>query len=321
MDEADQFLPLYLRFVRGIVDSGDLSLNVSRELLQQDDNVSAIRSALTKRALDMLQRLAVDEPEKYQGFWKEFGRVLKEGPAEDPENREKIARLLRFSSTHNDDDAQSVSLADYLERKAEQQDKIYYLTADSFAAAKSSPQLEAFRARGIEVLLLCEPIDEWLVGHLGEYEGLELRDVRRGELDLDKAGETDSTEPAEDPEAHKELLERLRAQLADRVSDVRVTGRLTDSAACLALGEFEMGEQMRRLLEASGQQVPDSKPVFEVNAEHPLIRRLAEEQDTERFADLADLLLDQAQLADGRSLEDPGAFAQRLNRLLLELTG
>ncbi len=321
MDEADQFLPLYLRFVRGIVDSGDLSLNVSRELLQQDDNVSAIRSALTKRALDMLQRLAGDEPDKYQGFWKEFGRVLKEGPAEDPENREKIARLLRFSSTHNDDEAQSVSLADYLERKAEKQDKIYYLTADSFAAAKSSPQLEAFRARGIEVLLLCEPIDEWLVGHLGEYEGLELRDVRRGELDLDKAAETDSAEPAEDPDAHKELLERLRAQLADRVSDVRVTGRLTDSAACLALGEFEMGEQMRRLLEASGQQVPDSKPVFEVNVEHPLIRRLAEEQDTERFADLADLLLDQAQLADGRSLEDPGAFAQRLNRLLLELTG
>jgi len=320
MDEADQFLPLYLRFVRGVVDSGDLSLNVSRELLQQDETVAAIRSALTRRVLDMLKKLATDEPDKYRDFWKEFGRVLKEGPAEDPDNREKIAALLRFASTQADGDEQSVSLADYVTRKQQDQEKIYYLTADSYAAASSSPHLEAFSERGIEVLLLTDPVDEWMVGYLGEYDSLPLADVRRGELDLAGADAGDGDE-GEDPEEHRALLERLRERLGDRVSAVRVTGRLTDSAACLALGEFDMGEQMRRLLEASGQSVPDSKPALEINAGHALVQRLAAETDDARFGDLADLLVDQARLADGRTLDNPGVFVQRLNRLLLDLAG
>ena len=317
MDHADQFLPLYLRFVRGIVDSSDLALNVSRELLQQDDSVEAIRSALTKRVLDMLAKLAKEEPEKFQGFWKEFGRVLKEGPAEDHENAKKIAALLRFSSTHTDQEAQNQSLPDYVERKQEGQDKIWYVTADSFGAARSSPQLEAFRKRGIEVLLLSDPIDEWLMGHLGEFDGLELRDVRRGELELgDKA---EDEKPAKDSGEHQALIERLKERLKERAADVRTTDRLTESAACLALGEYDMGAQMRRILAASGQTAPDSKPVFEINPAHPLIVRLAAEQDEDRFGDLADVIFDQASLADGRQLEDPGAFVRRLNRLLLEL--
>jgi molecular chaperone HtpG len=320
MDNAEQFLPLYLRFIRGVVDSSDLSLNVSRELLQQDAHVEAIRSALTKRVLDMLGKLAADEKEKYQAFWDEFGRVLKEGPAEDAENREKIAGLLRFATTHDDSERQQVSLADYLARKPAEQDKIYYVTADSPGAARSSPHLEVFRKRGIEVLLLSDPIDEWLVGHLGEFDGVELRDVRRGELDLD-AGEEKGEEKTDDAEQYKALLERLRKHLSDRAAEVRITHRLTESAACLALGEFDMGEQMRRILAASGQSVPDSKPVFEINPEHPLTQRLAAETDDGRFGELADLLFEQAQLADGRTLADPGQFVKRLNRLLLELSG
>ena len=320
MDNAEQFLPLYLRFIRGVVDSSDLSLNVSRELLQQDAHVEAIRSALTKRVLDMLGKLATDDAEKYQAFWDEFGRVLKEGPAEDAENREKIAGLLRFATTHEDSDKQNVSLADYLARKPAEQDKIYYVTADSPGAARSSPHLEVFRKRGIEVLLLSDPIDEWLVGHLGEFDGTELRDVRRGELDLDAGEAKDDARPEEDEE-HKALLERLREHLKDKASEVRTTHRLTESAACLALGEFDMGEQMRRILAASGQAVPESKPVFEINPEHPLTQRLAAEPDDGRFGELAELLFEQAQLADGRTLADPGQFVKRLNRLLLELSG
>ena len=319
MDDAEQFLPLYLRFVRGVVDSNDLSLNVSRELLQQDANVTAIRGALTRRVLDMLAKLAKDEPEKYQEFWNEFGRVLKEGPAEDHEHKAKIAGLLRFSTTHTDKETADQSLADYLSRKADGQDKIYYVTADSFGAARSSPQLEAFRKNGTEVLLLSDPIDEWLMGHLGEHEGLELRDVRRGELELGEQ-ESPAEQATEEPAEHKAMLERLRERLGERAADVRTTTRLTESAACLALGEYDMGAQMRRILEASGQTVPDTKPVFEINPEHPLVQRLAAEGDAQRFGELADLLFDQALLADGRSLEDPGQFVNRLNRLLLELS-
>jgi molecular chaperone HtpG len=319
MDNADQFLPLYLRFIRGVVDSSDLSLNVSRELLQQDATVDAIRSALTKRALDMLNKLAKDDAEKYQGFWNEFGRVIKEGPAEDPENQARIAPLLRFATTHTDQETADQSLADYLERKQAEQDKIYYITADSFGAAKSSPHLEVFRAKGIEVILLSDPIDEWLMGHLAEYEGLALHDVRRGELDL--GGEQDKSEDDQaDAGEHQPLVDRLGECLKERAATVRVTDRLTESAACLALGEHDMGEQMRRILAASGQQVPDSKPIFEINPEHPLVQRLAAEADDQRFADLADVLFDQASLADGRQLQDPGQFVQRLNRLLLELS-
>ncbi|UCG71994.1 MAG: molecular chaperone HtpG [Chromatiales bacterium] len=320
MDDAEQFLPLYLRFIRGVVDSGDLSLNVSRELLQQDANVDAMRSALTKRALDMLSKLAKNEPEKYQQFWDGFGRVLKEGPAEDPDNRDKIAGLLRFATTATDTETETAeqSLADYIGRKPADQDQIYYITADSFAAAKSSPHLEVFRKKGIEVLLLSDPIDEWLMGHLGEYDGVPLRDVRRGKLAFDgESAKEDAEAPA--PGEHDALLERIRTHFGERLAEVRATDRLTESAACLALGEYDMGEQMRKIMAATGQPLPDSKPVLEINPGHALVSRLAAETDEQRFGDLAEVLFDQAQLADGRQLADPAAFVQRLNRLLLDL--
>jgi molecular chaperone HtpG len=322
MDEAEQFLPLYLRFVSGVVDSNDLSLNVSRELLQQDATVEAIRGALTKRVLDTLEKLSKDDAEKYQGFWGEFGNVIKEGSAEDFQNRDKIAGLLRFATTHTGADIQNQSLADYVSRKKEDQDKIYFVTADSFKAASASPQLEVFRKNGIEVLLLTDSIDEWVMGHLREFDGMELRDVRRGELDLgDSGADSKDDEKPEDESEHQEFLDRLTEQLKDEVEKVRVTDRLTESPACLALGEFDMGIQMRRILEASGQAVPDSKPVFEINVEHPLIQRLEGESDEGRFSDLAGVLLDQARLAEGQQLDDPGTYATRLNRLLLELSG
>ena len=322
MDDADQFLPLYLRFVRGVVDTNDLSLNVSRELLQQDANVEAIRTALTKRVLGMLSGLAKDEPEKYQEFWDEFGRVLKEGPGEDFANREKLAKLFRFSTTHTNSENQDQSLQDYIGRKADGQDKIYYIASDGFNAAKSSPHLEIFREKGIEVLLFGDPIDEWFIGHLGEFEGLQFRDITRGELDLAdvKAEESDRNKDQQADE-HKELLERLHKELDGKVAEVRLTRRLTDSPACLVLGEFDMGAQMRRLMEASGQAVPPALPIFELNPDHPLIHRLADDSDVQRFEDLARVLFDQASLAEGRQPEDPGAFVQRLNRLLLSLSG
>ena len=303
MDDADQFLPLYLRFVRGVIDTNDLSLNVSRELLQQDSNVEAIRTALTKRVLDMLSKLAKDEPGKYQSFWDEFGRVLKEGSAEDLANREKLAKLLRFSTTYTDSENQDQSLEDYIGRKADAQDKIYYIAADGFNAAKSSPHLEIFRKKGIEVLLFSDAIDEWFVGHLGEFEELQLRDITRGELDLpDLDGGDSDNNKDQKVEEHKELLERLEKELDGKVKEVRVT------------------TQMRRLMEASGQTVPPSLPIFELNPDHPLICRLADESDDQRFKDLARVLFDQASLAEGRQPEDPGAFVQRLNRLLLDLS-
>ena len=319
MDDAEQFLPLYLRFVRGVIDSNDLSLNVSRELLQQDETVEAIRSALTKRVLDMLDKMASGDAEQYQGFWNEFGRVIKEGPAEDFANQEKISGLLRFATTHHGDDQQNQSLADYVARMQDGQDKIYYVTADTHQSAASSPHLEVFRKKGIEVLLLSDPIDEWVMGHLREFDGKEMRDIRRGELDLD-GDDQKETEAEKDEGEHKEFLDRLRKQLEAEVETVRLTDRLTDSPACLAIGEFDMGAQMRKIMEASGQQVPDSKPIFEINVEHPLIARLDAEQDEQRFGDLAAVLLDQARLSEGQQLKDPGAYAQRLNRLLLELS-
>ena len=322
MDEAEQFLPLYLRFVRGVVDSNDLSLNVSRELLQQDETVEAIRSALTKRVLDMLDKLSKDDAEQFQAFWDEFGRVLKEGPAEDFANKDKIAGLLRCATTHTGAATQDQSLADYVGRKQDGQDKIYYVTADTHNAATSSPQLEIFHDRGIEVLLLSDPIDEWLVGQLREFDGLEFKDVRRGELDLgDAKDDAEEAEDAADDEQHKVFLGRLREELKEQVEEVRVTDRLTESPACLAIGEFDMGTQMRRIMEASGQAVPESKPVFEINIDHPLIRRLDAESDAQRFSDLSGVLFDQARLAEGQQLEDPGTYAKRLNRLLLELSG
>jgi molecular chaperone HtpG len=318
MDDAEQFLPMYLRFIRGIVDSNDLSLNVSRELLQQDDNVDAIRSAVTRRTLEMIEKLAKDDSGKYQEFWNNFGRVIKEGPAEDSANKDKIAGLLRFSTTHAEQELQDQSLADYISRKKEGQNKIYYITADSFNAAKSSPQLEIFKKKGVEVLLLGDPVDEWLMGHMGEFEGMELRDVRRGELDLGDMTDEKEDEKKDEGE-HQEFLVRLRESLKDSAEDVRLTDRLIESPACLAIGEYDMGVQMRRIMEAAGQAVPDSKPVFEINPEHPLINRLSAESDQQHFDDLACVLFDQASLAEGRQLSDPGNYVRRLNRLLVEL--
>ena len=321
MDDAEQFLPVYLRFVRGVVDSGDLSLNVSRELLQQDAVVESMKAALTKRVLDMLDKLARDEPARYATFWKEFGRVLKEGPAEDHANREKVAGLLRFSTTHNDNATPDQSLADYIGRQAAVQTSgkkiIWYLTADSFNAARSSPHLEVFRKRGIEVLLLVDAIDEWLIGHLGEFEGQEFRDVKRGELELDAKDDEATVSPSPETGEHGAFIARLKQQLGAQVQDVRATNRLSESAACLVLGEHEMGAQMRKLMQATGQAVPEAKPILEINPAHPLLKRLAAEADGTRFGDLAQLVVDQANLAEGGQLTDPGAFVQRLNRILL----
>ncbi len=320
MDEADQFLPMYLRFIKGVVDSNDLSLNVSREILQKDPNVDSMKSALTKRALDMLTKLAANEPEKYATFWSEFGQVLKEGPAEDYANREKIAKLLRFSTTHTDSAEQNQSLDQYIERMKEGQDKIYYVVAENFNTAKNSPHLEVFRKKGIEVLVLSDRVDDWLMGHLMEYQEKPLQDVGKGSLDLGQV------ETEEEKEEHKKveeqaqsLVKRMKDALSESVEDVRVTHRLTDSPACLVVGEHDMGAQMRRLLESAGQKVPESKPVIEINPQHPLVIKIDHESDEDRFADLARILFDQASLAEGGHLTDPAAYVQRLNRLLLDL--
>ena len=320
MDDAEQFLPLYLRFTKGVIDSNDLSLNVSREILQNDSTVDSIRTAVTKRVLDMLSKLAKKEPEQYQQFWNEFGTVLKEGPAEDFSNREKIGGLLRFASTHTGEDTQNVALDEYIGRMKEGQSKIYYITADNFMAAKSSPHLEVFRKKGVEVLILSDRIDEWMMGYLNEYDGKQFQDVARGDLDLgDVETEENKKHKEEAAEEHKDLLERIKTALTDRVQDVRVTNRLTDSPACLVVGDFDMGAQMKKIMEAAGQKVPDSKPIFEINVEHPLVQRLESEQGEDRFKELSAVLLDQATLASGEQLQDPGAYVSRLNRLLLEL--
>lgn len=321
MDQAEQFLPLYLRFIKGIVDSNDLSLNVSREILQKDPVIDSMKSALTKRVLDMLEKLAKNEPEQYATFWKTFGQVLKEGPAEDFANREKIASLLRFASTHDSSGEQSVSLADYLSRLKEGQDKIYFLTGESYAQVKNSPHLEVFRKKGIEVLLLTDRIDEWAMSHLTEFDGKQFADVTRGDLDLGTLDTEEEKKAQEEVAKSKEsLLERLKEVLKDQVSEVRVSHRLTDSPAILAIGEQDLGLQMRQILEASGQKLPDSKPIFEINPQHPLIEKLDQEPDEDRFADLAQVLFGQATLAAGDSLKDPSAYVQRLNKLLVALS-
>ena len=321
MDQAEQFLPLYLRFIKGVVDSNDLSLNVSREILQSGPVIDSMKSALTKRSLDMLEKLAADKPEDYARFWKEFGQVLKEGPAEDYANREKIAGLLRFASTKGDGDAQNVSLADYIGRMAEGQDKIYYLTGETHLQAANSPHLEVFAKKGIEVLLLTDRIDEWLMGYLTEFDGKSFVDIARGDLDLGKLESEEDKKAAEEAAKDKEgLVKRLGEALGESVSEVRVSHRLTDSPAILALGAGDLGLQMRQILEASGQKVPETKPVFEFNPTHPLINKLDNEADTDRFAELAHVLFDQAALAAGQSLKDPAAYVRRLNKLLLELS-
>jgi molecular chaperone HtpG len=320
MDEAEQFLPMYLRFVKGVVDSNDLSLNVSREILQQDPAVDSMRSALTKRVLDMLGKMAKAGGDEYAGFWQEFGQVLKEGPAEDMANKEKIAKLLRFATTHTDKEEQDQSLEDYVSRMQDKQDKIYYVVAENFNTAKNSPHLEVFRKKGIEVLLLSERVDDWLMNHLQEFDGKQFQDVARGALDLASDSEEDKAEQEKIAKESEALVERMGKALEDKVSEVRATNRLTDSAACLVVGDFDMGAQMRRIMEAAGQELPESKPILEVNPAHPLAQMLDKEVDEDRFADLASIVFDQANLAEGGQLDDPAAYVSRLNKLLLEMS-
>jgi len=321
MDDAEQFLPLYLRFVKGVVDSNDLSLNVSREILQKDPNIDSMRSALTKRVLDTLEKMAKNESEKYAELWKEFGQVLKEGPAEDFSNKEKIAGLFRFSTTHTDTEDQGQSLAEYVARMKDGQNKIYYAVAENFNTAKNSPHLEVFRKKGIEVVLLFDRVDEWLMGHLMEFDGKSFQDVGKGALDL---GELDTEEEKKEQEKieeqYKDFAERVKEVLKEDVEGVRVTHRLTDSPACLVVGEHDMGAQMRRLMEQAGQAAPSSKPTIEINPEHPLLQKMDQESDEDRFADLARVVYDQASLAEGGTLKDPTAYVHRLNKLLLEIS-
>jgi molecular chaperone HtpG len=320
MDDAEQLLPAYLRFVRGVVDSNDLPLNISREILQETRDIEAIRAGCTKRVLSLLEDLAESAKDKYADFWKEFGRVLKEGVGEDPANRERIAKLLRFASTHSDREEQSVSLTEYLSRMKEGQDRIYYVTAETFLAAKNSPHLEIFRKRAIEVLLLSERVDEWLVANLPEHEGRPLASVAKGELDLSKLQtDEEKKEEAKQASEHRALVARLKDALGDRVKDVRVSARLTQSPSCLVADENDLGGNLARILKAVGQNAPQAKPILEINPAHPMVKRL--EQETARFSDWGSLLFDQALLAEGGQLDDPAGFVRRMNELMLEMAG
>ena len=320
MDDAEQFLPLYLRFIRGIVDSNDLSLNVSREILQKDPAIDSMRSALTKRSLDMIEKLADDE-EKYQVFWDEFGQVLKEGPAEDFGNREKVAGLLRFATTESASATQNQSLKAYIERMKPEQEKVYYVAAENYHMAANSPHLEIFRKKGLEVILFHDRIDEWLVSHLAEFDGKQFQDVAKGELDLGDLQDTEEKQHQEETEEEfKGLVEKISKLLEENVEEVRMTHRLTESPACLVVSEDDMGMQMRRVLESAGQAVPENKRIFELNPDHPLVQKLNDESDSDRFNDLARVLYDQAQLAEGSQLNEPATYVARLNKLLLELS-
>jgi len=314
MDAAEELLPNYLRFVRGVVDADDLPLNVSREILQHNRQLERIKAACVKRVLDLIEKLAKDEPEKFATFCKAFGNTLKEGISEDASNRERIAKLLRFASTKGEGAQQNVALDDYVGRMAVGQDAIWYITADSYAAAAGSPQLEAFRAKGIEVLLMFDRIDEWMVGYLGEYEGKKLRNVAKGELPLDEAEKKQQEEVAKEAEP---LLKKLKDLLGERVGEVKVSARLTDSPSCLALNDYEMAPHLARLLREAGQELPENKPTLEINPAHPLLKRVEAEADEGKAKDLANLLLEQAEIAAGAPLPDPAAFVQRMNRVLL----
>ncbi|MBU2711048.1 molecular chaperone HtpG [Zooshikella harenae] len=321
MDDAEQFLPLYLRFVKGTVDSNDLPLNVSREILQNNPKIDSMRSALTKRVLDMLAKMAKKEPEQYAEFWKTFGQVLKEGPAEDYNNKEKIAKLLRFATTHTDNDEQNQSLEDYIGRMSEGQDKIYYVLGENYQTAKNSPHLEIFRKKGIEALVLYDRIDEWLIQQLMEFDGKKFVDVSKGDLDLGKLDSEEDKKAIEEASKEKaDLIEKIKEVLKDKVEEVKLSHRLTDSPACLVLSEYDLGIQMRKVMEAAGQKMPESKPTFEINPTHPLVARLHDEQDVDRFNDLTEVLFDQAKLAAGGQLEDPSNYVHRLNKLLLEMS-
>ncbi len=318
MEDAEKLMPQYLRFVRGVIDSADLPLNVSREILQDSRDVEAIKSGSVKKILGLLEDLAKDKPEEYAKFWGEFGRVLKEGPGEDFANKEKIANLLRFASTHANTDAQTVSLSGYVGRMKPEQEVIYYITADTFAAAQHSPHLEIFRKKGIEVLLMSDKVDEWLLGSLVEFEGKKLQSVAKGDLDLGKL--EDDAEKAAKAKIEKDaktLIERIKASLGEEVKEVRVTHRLTDSPACLVAGEHDLSGNLTRILKAAGQNAPETKPTLEINPMHKLVRRLETESEETKFADLAHLLFDQALLAEGGQLNDPASFVRRMNSLIV----
>ncbi len=320
MDDAEQLMPAYLRFVRGVIDSADLPLNVSREILQQSKDVESIRNGSVKKVLGLLEDLAENDKEKYATFWEAFGRVLKEGVGEDFANRERIAKLLRFASTHADTDAQTVTLADYVSRMKDGQEKIYYITADTFAAAKNSPHLEIFRKKGIEVLLLSDRVDEWVVSGLHEFDGKPVVSVAKGDLDLGKLeDEAEKATQQAEAETFKPLTERIGKALAEQVKEVRITHRLTDSPACLVAEEHGMGMNLERLLKAAGQKVGGSKPILEINPQHAIVQRLQGEADDTRFGDWSHVLFDQALLAEGGQLEDPATFVKRINQLMLAM--
>ena len=320
MDDAEQLMPLYMRFVRGVVDSADLPLNVSREILQQSKDIESIKGGCVKKVLGMIEDMAENDAEKFTKFWGQFGNVLKEGVGEDHANKDRIAKLLRFASTHNDTPDENVSLADYVSRMKEGQEKIYYVTAETFTAAKNSPHLEIFRKKGIEVLLLAERVDEWVVGSLTEFDGKQLQSVAKGGLDLgslEDAKDKEETEKAAGE--YKELIEKIKTELGDKVKDVRVTHRLTDSPSCLVADEHDLGGNLARILKAAGQKAPASKPILEINPNHPAVQRLKYEET--RFSDWANLLLEQATLAEGGTLDDPAGFVKRINDLMLALSG
>jgi len=320
MDDAEQFLPLYLRFVKGVVDCSDLPLNISRELLQQDPEVEAIRGGLAKRVLDLLARLAKDEPQKYATFWKEFGAVLKEGIAQDLPNQGALLPLLRFASTHASDNDPSVSLGDYLARMQSGQERIYYVIAETLEAARASPAIERLKERGLEVLLLAERIDEWVMGQLETYEGKRFKDAARGDLELGAlASDADRQQHDAQLKESKGLLKRIKDALGERISEARLSERLRESPACLVLGEHDLPERMRRILAAAGQKTPQARPLLEVNVGHPLIRYLDGLTDPAQFAELAQLLYEQALLTEGGQLANAPEYVQRLNRLLVRL--
>ncbi|MDT8371946.1 MAG: molecular chaperone HtpG [Gammaproteobacteria bacterium] len=320
MEDADQLMPRYLRFIRGVIDTNDLPLNVSREILQGSKTIDSIRSASVKKVLSELAKLAKNDPEKYAEFWKEFGQVIKEGPGEDYANKDALAKLIRFASTESGTADQTVSLEDYVGRMKEKQEKIYYITAESFAAAKNSPHLEVFKKKGIEVLLLIDRVDEWLTNSLTEFDGKQLQSVAKGDLDLGELEDEQEKKAKEETDKNfEDLVERVKTTLGDKVKDVRITHRLTDSPACLVADAHDMSANLERMLKAAGQQVDGSKPIFELNPQHPMIVRLKEDQDDARFEDWTSILFDQALLAEGGQLEDPASYVKRLNALLLNI--
>ncbi len=320
MEDTDQLMPRYLRFIRGIIDTNDLPLNVSREILQGSKTIDTIRAASVKKVLSELAKMQKNDPETYATFWQEFGQVIKEGPGEDFANKEALAKLMMFATTETGSEEQTVTLADYVSRMKDKQDKIYYITAESFAAAKNSPHLEVFRKKGIEVLLLAERVDEWLTNSLTEFDGKPLQSVAKGDLDLGELADEEEKKAQEETDKNfSDLVERVKTTLGDKVKDVRITHRLTDSPACLVVDEMDMSANLERMLKAAGQQVGGTKPIFEINPEHPMVVRLKEESDDTRFEDWSSILFDQALLAEGGQLEDPASYVKRLNTLLLQV--